>query len=95
MIVAAGLGTAALRAAGPVLLGGREPPERVHRLLDRLAPALLAALVVTNLAVTDGRLTVDARLAGFAVAAAALWRRLPLLLVVSGAILTTALVRAI
>jgi hypothetical protein len=38
MIVAAGLGTAALRAAGPVLLGGREPPERVHRLLDRLTP---------------------------------------------------------
>jgi branched-subunit amino acid transport protein len=36
-----------------VLLGDRRLPERTRRVLDRLPPALLAALVV-NTAVTDG-----------------------------------------
>jgi branched-subunit amino acid transport protein AzlD len=95
MITATALGTAALRAAGPALLDGRQPSNRVRRVLDRLAPALLAALIVVNIAVTDRRLTVDARLAGLAIAALALWLRLPLLLVILGAILTTAVVRII
>jgi branched-subunit amino acid transport protein len=95
MILAVALGTAALRAAGPMLLGDRQLPEGTRRALDRLGPALLAALIVTNIAVTNGRLTLDARLVGLAVAAMALWLRLPLLLVATSAILATAVVRAL
>ena len=40
--------TAAIRASGPVLLGGRDLPPRLVAVITLLAPALLAALVVTQ-----------------------------------------------
>jgi branched chain amino acid efflux pump len=88
--------TAAIKAAGPVLLGGRELPAIVRRTIRLLAPALLAALVVVQTFGGDGRtLALDARAAGLAAAALALAARLPLLVTVSGAAGATALVRAI
>ena len=42
------LATMALKAAGPVILGGRELPERALAVIALLAPALLAALVLTG-----------------------------------------------
>ena len=40
--------TAAIRAAGPVLLGGRDLPAPLQGVIALIAPALLAALVVVE-----------------------------------------------
>ena len=58
-----------------------------------LAPALLAALVVTETFGDDGRLVLDERALGVGVAAVALALRAPVLLAVALAALVTALAR--
>ena len=95
VVALVGAGTVAIKAAGPVLLGGRALPERLHALIVLLAPALLAALVAINTLSGDRRLVVDARLLGVAAGAVAVWRRAPVLLVVVVAAAVTALARAI
>jgi branched-subunit amino acid transport protein len=94
VVLAVGLATVAIKAAGPVLLGGRSLPPRAAAVIALLAPALLAALVAINTFGGERALTVDARLAGVAAAGMAIWRRAPLLLVVVLAAAVTALVRA-
>lgn len=95
VVVLCGAATAAIKAAGPVLLGGRELPAGVRGVIALLGPALLAALVAVN-TVGDGRaLTLDARVLGVAAAAVAIWRRAPILLVVVVAAAVTALARAL
>ena len=66
--------TAAIRAAGPVLLGGRELPGPVQGVIALVAPALLAALVVVETvgAPEGGALELDARVVGVGAAAIAL-----------------------
>jgi uncharacterized membrane protein len=93
-IVAVALASAAIKAAGPVLVGGRELPPRAVAVIALLAPALLSALVITETFGEDGHLVLDERAVGVAVAAAALALRAPVLLAVALAALTTALVRA-
>jgi branched-subunit amino acid transport protein len=83
----------ALKAAGPVLLGGRDLPSRVDEAFGLLAPSLLAALVVTQALGEDGELVFDERLVGVAVAAAAIRFRAPLIVVMVAAAIATALVR--
>ena len=61
--------------------GGRAGQGLPLRLGQLLPPALLAALVVSQTVVTDGSLTVDARLAGVTAGAVAVWRRAPFWLV--------------
>jgi branched chain amino acid efflux pump len=88
--------TAAIKAAGPVLLGGRELPEAAMGVISLLAPALLAALVVTQTFAGEGRhLVVDARVAGVAAAAIALWMRASMLAAMIIAALVAALVRLV
>ena len=70
-IVAVTLASAAIKAAGPVLVGGRELPPRVSAVIALLAPALLAALVVTETFGDDGHLVLDERALGVGVAAVA------------------------
>jgi branched chain amino acid efflux pump len=94
-VVLVGAATVAFKAAGPVLLGGRELPPRVRVLVGLLAPALLAALVVTQTLASDRHVVVDARLAGVAAAAIALRVRAPVLLAVALAAGVTAGVRAL
>lgn len=93
------LATAAIKAFGPVVFGGRELPALLARVIPLLAPALLAALVVTETFGTKApharSLVLDARAVGLAVAGIALWRRAPLYVVVIAAAAATALVRAI
>jgi branched-subunit amino acid transport protein len=92
-IVAVTLASAAIKAAGPVLVGGRELPPRVNAVIALLAPALLAALVVTETFGDDGHLALDERALGIGVAAVALALRAPVLLAVALAALVTALAR--
>lgn len=93
-IAALAVGTYALKAVGPVLLGARALPPALDRVLVLLPPALLAALVATNTVVSGQSLVVDARLAGVAVAAVAVWRRAPFLVVILAGTSTAALLRA-
>ncbi len=58
-----------------------------------LAPALLAALVVTQTLGSGRHLQIDARLLGVAVAGIALWRKAPVLVVIVAAAAATAIVR--
>lgn len=54
LIAGCALITAAIKAAGPIALGGRELPEKFTGVVILLAPALLAALIVTQ-ALADGK----------------------------------------
>ncbi len=87
--------TAAIRASGPLLLGGRELPAPAMGVIALVAPALLAALVVIQTlgAPEGGSLEIDARIAGVGAAAIALRAGGKLLPVVVLAALVTALVR--
>ncbi|HEX3831909.1 MAG TPA: AzlD domain-containing protein [Solirubrobacteraceae bacterium] len=90
------IATAAIKAFGPVVFGGRELPAVLARVIPLLAPALLAALVITETLSGPGRsLVLDARAGGLVVAGIALWRRAPLYVVVLAAAAATALLRAI
>ncbi len=92
-VILVGLTTFAIKAAGPLLLGGRELPPRLQGMLDHLPPAVLAALIVTQALGDERRLTLDPRLLGLAAAAVALAVRAPVLLVLAAATATTALAR--
>lgn len=87
--------TAAIKAFGPVVLGGRELPPRFAGVVVLTAPAVLAALIATSILADGTRLTVGAETVGVAAAAAvAWWRRSPLLAVLTAATVT-ALLRAV
>ena len=94
-VLVVGAATIAIKAAGPVLAGERELPPRVGRVVDLMAPALLAALVATQALSTDDALVIDERAAGLAVAAVAVLLRAPLLVVVAAAAVTAGVLRAV
>ena len=94
-IVVVGAATVLLKATGPVLLGGRDLPPRVNALVILLAPAVLAALVVTQVVGGDEELVFDARLVGLGAAGVAIALRAPLVVVVVIAAAATAGVRAL
>jgi hypothetical protein len=90
-----GVVTIAFKGVGPVALGGRPLPPRLLGVIELLAPALLAALVLTQVFGRERELVVDARAVGLAAAAGALALRAPLLAVVAVAAAATALARAL
>lgn len=94
-VVLVGAATIPLKAVGPVLLGGRPLPEHVTGVVELLAPAVLAALVVTQVVGGDREIVLDARLVGLGAAVVALLLRAPLLVVVIAAAVATALVRLV
>jgi hypothetical protein len=85
--------SAALKAAGPLLLGDRRLGRRATAVIALLAPALLTALVLVDTVTSGQRLVVDACLAGVVAAGIALLLRAPVLLVLAVAVATTALLR--
>ena len=93
VIAVVGTGTMLFKAAGPVLLGGRQLPPRVAAVVEVLAPAMLAALVVTQTVGGDRQLVLDERLLGVAAGGIAVWLRAPLLVVMIVAAATAALIR--
>ena len=94
-IVVVALVSAAIRAFGPILVGARELPPSMGAVIALLVPALLTALVVTQTFGEDGRLVVDEKAIGAAVAAVALALRTPVVLAVALAVVATALARAL
>ena len=59
VVAVVGFATVLFKAAGPVFLGRRELPPRVLGVVEVLAPAMLAALVVTQLVGGDRELVLD------------------------------------
>jgi hypothetical protein len=89
-------GTAAIKAAGPVALGRRQPSEQLSSVISLVAPALLSALVIYETVHTGTRgITLDARVGSLAAAACALLLRLPLIVVIAVAAATAAAIRAV
>jgi branched-subunit amino acid transport protein len=94
-VIAVGIGTFALKAVGPVGVAGRKLPAHTAELLDMVAPAILAALVVTETFAHGRSLVVDARLAGVAAGLAAIVLRAPIWLVVLVGAVATAVARLV
>jgi branched-subunit amino acid transport protein len=87
--------TAVIKGFGPVALGGRQMPPRVVGVITLMAPALLAALVVTSTFAVGERWHVGAHTVGVAVGGLILVRKGPLLLAVVAAVAVTAALRAV
>jgi branched-subunit amino acid transport protein len=88
--------TFAIKASGPLAVGGRELPGWALGVLALVAPALLAALtLVEALGADHGSFHVDARTAGVAAAGVLAWRRAPLILTLAVAAGVAAAVRAV
>ena len=89
--------TIAIRGGGPVAMGGRELGERLGSVIELLAPALLAALIVVEtVGGSDGGLDPDARIAGVAAAGGVLtWDRHKMMTAVFVAAGVTAAARAL
>ena len=85
----------AIKAAGPVALGGRELPYWAERLIVLMPAALLSALVVVQTFADGKALVLDARAAGLAAAMVALALRGSVLVVLLAAALTAAGLRAL
>jgi branched-subunit amino acid transport protein len=95
MIALLTIGTVAIKATGPLALGGRDLPPRLSGVVARLAPALLSALVVVETFGRDRALGVDESAVGLLAAALALAAKLPIVVVVIIAAAVTAGLRAI
>ncbi|MDQ6805895.1 MAG: AzlD domain-containing protein [Actinomycetota bacterium] len=87
--------TFAIKAAGPIALGGRELPSWFASIVGLMAPALLAALVATHSLATGHRLGVGAATAGVLVSAPVMWRTRSIAWCVISAAVTAALLRAL
>jgi branched-subunit amino acid transport protein len=94
-VIVVSAATVALKAAGPVLAGERQLPLGRSRVVDLLAPALLAALVATQAFATDESLVLDERGAGLMAGGIAILLKAPLLVVVIVAAATAALLRLV
>jgi len=94
LVLGASVITAVIKAAGPVALGGRDLPLWFSGVVAMMAPALFAALVVTQ-ALADGRhWAIGADTVGVALSGIAAWRGASVIVVVAIAAVTTALLRA-
>ena len=94
-VIVVGMVTIAVKAGGPVLAAGRELPQGAARVVDLLAPALLAALVATQAFASDDALVLDERAAGLLAGGLAILLRAPILVVVLVAAATAGGLRAI
>lgn len=95
-ILGLALATAVVKGSGPALLGGRKLPQAAGDVIALLAPALLAALVVTQtLGGGDRELVLDPRAPAVAIAGVAIAFRASPLVVIAVAASAAALIRAL
>ena len=79
--------TAAIKAAGPIALGGRELPGWFASIVTAMPAAVLAALVVTAALANGQELSIGPDTAGVAAAGLVAWR--------GGSVITCVLVAAV
>ncbi len=95
LVIATIVGCYLLKLAGYLVPARVLDHPRTRRLVELLPVALLAALVVVEALANGRHLDLNGpRLAGFAVAAVAVWRKAPFLVVVVLAALTAAVLRS-
>jgi branched-subunit amino acid transport protein len=94
-VLAVGVGTVLLKAVGPVGVAGRRLPPAAERLLELVAPAILAALVIVETFASGRHLVADARLAGVCAGVLCVLARAPFWVVVLCGAVATAAVRAL
>ena len=87
--------TAAIKAIGPIALGGRELPTWFTSVVILLSPALLAALVATQAFAEGDHLALSADTAGVAAGGLVVWRTGSIVACVVLAAAVTAGVRAL
>jgi branched-subunit amino acid transport protein len=92
-VILLGVLTIFLKAAAPILAGGRQIHRGPTAVLSHLAPALFAALIVTQVFARARVLVIDARAAGLIVALLGSWRRAPPLAILVSAVAVTAAFR--
>jgi branched chain amino acid efflux pump len=95
LIAGCALVTFAIKAAGPVAFGGRELPPWFASVIALMAPALLAALIVTQALADGDRLHVGADTAGVTAAGVVIWRGGSVVPAVVVAVVVTAGLRAL
>lgn len=95
VIGALAVGTFAIKAAGPAVLGRRPLPDRLTGVIALLAPALLAGLVIMEAfsGTQPHHVVLDARAVGLLAAIAGRLLRLPLPVILVMAAAATALTR--
>ena len=86
--------TFAIKAVGPVALGGRALPPRLTGVIVLLAPALLAALIATQALADGDRLAAGADTAGVVAGGIVAWRTRSIIACVVVAAAVTAALRA-
>ena len=94
-VAVVGAASLAIKVLPAVLLGGRAVPPVVTGVFEALAPALLAALVVTQTFGGDEELVLDPRAAGLGAAAVAVALRAPIVATAVVAAVAAAIVRAL
>jgi len=94
-VIIVGAVTIGLKAIGSLVLQDRQLPPRLNGMIELLAPVMLSALVVTNTFAGDHKLVLDPRAAGLGAAAISILLRAPLLVTVTVAAVTAALIRAL
>ena len=87
--------TAAIKAVGPIALGGRDLPTWFTSVVILLSPALLAALVATQAFAEGDNLALSADTAGVAAGGLVIWRTGSIIACVVLAAAVTAGVRAL
>ena len=87
--------TAAIKAVGPIALGGRDLPTWFTSVVILLSPALLAALVATQAFANGDHLAIDADTAGVAAGGVAVSRTGSIIACVVVAAAVTAGLRAL
>jgi branched-subunit amino acid transport protein len=87
--------TVLIKATGPVVLGGRELPPVFLRVIACMAPALLAALVVTSAFAEADGFRVGAEAVGMLAGGLLMWRGRSVVLAVLVAVVVTAALRAV
>jgi branched-subunit amino acid transport protein len=95
LVLGTAAATTAIKVAGPVLLGGRDMPAAFAAVVALLAPALLAALVVTDTLASGRHLGVGLQSAGVAAGGLVAWRTRSLIGAVVVAAALTAALRAL
>ena len=95
VLIALCLVSYALKAAGPLLAGGREMGPQTRQVLDLVAVPLLAALILLQTIAVGHHLVFDERVPALGVAGVLVWRKAPFLVVVLAAAATAALLRAV
>lgn len=94
-IAAAAVISLSFKATGPALLGDRQFPPRLQRVIALLAPVLLTALVVVEIAGQHWHELSRPVIAGLATAAGARLLKTPPLLAVALGVVVTAVLRLV